>query len=344
MADTQPSPATQPLPGSEQEAAEAFLGLLDPQEETIEEPEESAPTEDVDESTEETQDEPLEEEEEASEEEVEEEESSDEDEEEEESEVYTVRVDGQEMEVSLEELVKGYSRQSDYTRKTQELAEQRKSIDAEKQQYHDQIMQIQQERQQYINGLQQVLSQSTEELQRLADTDWETLQATDPIKFITEKERFRDMQEKINGYRREQAQAEQLRQAEFEKAREVALQSERKTLVEKMPEWGDPTKQAALAAELKSYAVQEGFTEAELDDLIDHRSLIVLRKAMLYDKATSKDIVKRKIKGKPKVVKSGSKRSKKDTDTVKRNASITRLRETGRAEDAVSLLEDFVDI
>jgi len=48
------------------------------------------------------------------------------DEEGEETEVYTVMVNGEEMEVDIEELRNGYSRQSDYTRKTQEIAEERK--------------------------------------------------------------------------------------------------------------------------------------------------------------------------------------------------------------------------
>ena len=109
MADTNdPLPV---VPGSITEAHNALLGLMEPEEETPE-TEESAPTEDVEESTEETQDEPLEED-------VLEEEA------EEEPDVYAVKVDGEELEVSLDELVQGYSRQSDYTRKTQELASQR---------------------------------------------------------------------------------------------------------------------------------------------------------------------------------------------------------------------------
>lgn len=41
---------------------------------------------------------------------------------------YTVTIDGEAQEVSLDELRNGYQRQSDYTRKTQELAETRKRL------------------------------------------------------------------------------------------------------------------------------------------------------------------------------------------------------------------------
>ena len=42
---------------------------------------------------------------------------------------YTVKIDGVEQEVTLDELRNGYSRQQDYTRKTQELAQKRKSFE-----------------------------------------------------------------------------------------------------------------------------------------------------------------------------------------------------------------------
>jgi predicted ribosome quality control (RQC) complex YloA/Tae2 family protein len=44
-------------------------------------------------------------------------------------ELYKVTVDGQEQEVTLDELMKGYSRQSDYTRKTEKLSQERKSLE-----------------------------------------------------------------------------------------------------------------------------------------------------------------------------------------------------------------------
>ena len=168
MADTNdPLPV---VPGSITEAHNALLGLMEPEEETPE-TEESAPTEDVEESTEETQDEPLEEDvleeetEEESEEESEEEEL-DEDEAEEEPDVYAVKVDGEELEVSLDELVKGYSRQSDYTRKTQELASQRDEMTQLQKQWASEISQAQAERQQYIDALGHFVQNSMAGLER----------------------------------------------------------------------------------------------------------------------------------------------------------------------------------
>jgi hypothetical protein len=350
MADTQSAPqapaAIQPIPalgGSITEAQEALLGLLEPEEEKPE-TQESAPTEDVEESTEETQDEPLEEVSEDESEEEESEEESEEDEVEEESDVYAVKVDGEELEVSLDELIKGYSRYSDYTRKTQKISEQRREVEELSNRYNSEVAQIQQERQQYIDGLQQAMQSSLSVLDEFSTIDWEHLGSTDPIAFVTKKDEYRDVQERIQRSQYEQQMASQKQQEEIARARQQALTHERSAIVEKIPEWGDPKKQAVLAQELKGYASEQGFSQEELASLIDHRSLVVLRKAMLYDKAHSSDIVKKKLKNKPTVIRAGSGGNKKASEKSKRAASMQRLRGTGHIDDASILLEDFIDI
>ena len=132
MADTQTAPQApagiQPNPaldGSVTEAQEAILSLLEPEEEKPES-EEAQPAEE-EESQPEEEDESLE----AEPEEEEEADEADEESEEpieREEELFTVKVDGQDREVTLEELRNGYSRQSDYTRKTQQLAGERQQM------------------------------------------------------------------------------------------------------------------------------------------------------------------------------------------------------------------------
>ena len=347
MADTiDPRPV---VPGSVAEAQNAFLGLLEPEEEKPQ-AEESAPAEDVEESTEETQDEPLEEdvlEEEAEEESEEEseEEESDEDEQEEVEEVYSVKVDGEEMEVNLDELIKGYSRQSDYTRKTQELASERNKMVELQQQWANEISQAQAERQQYIDALGQFAEFSVNGLDKFKDIDWENLRQTDPISFITKREEMREAQEQAQKINAEREKAQQAQNQELAKMRQMAIQEEYKRLVEYVPEWADTEKRTKLAGDLSSYAIDQGFTQEELRDLIDHRSLIVLMKAQKYDALQKSDIKTKKVKNKPKVVRSGKGSNKKqDTARSKRIASMKRLKQSGKPEDAASLFEDFVEL
>ena len=345
MADKQ----TAPLPveaGSIVEAQSAILGLLEPEEATPE-TQESAPTEDVEESTEETQDEPLEEEvlEDESEEEEAEEEESEEDEVEEEPDVYAVKVDGEELEVSLDELVQGYSRHSDYTRKTQELASQRDQMAQMQQQWASEISQAQAERQQYMEAIGQFVQQSMVGLEQYASVDWESLREEDPIAFVTKKEEFRDAQERVRQAQAQQGVEAEKQKQEFAKIKQMALQEEHKKLVAAVPEWNEPEKRGELAKELSSYALSQGFKQEELQELIDHRSLIVLMKAQKYDALQNSDVKAKKIKNKPKVIRSGKGTNKKaDTAKAKRIASMKRLKESGHVDDSVALFEDFVEL
>jgi len=351
MADTQTAPQapaeTQPIPalgGSITEAQEALLSLLDPEEEKPQ-TEEAQPTEE-EESQPETEDESFEEEsEEETEEEVEEsEEESEETEGEEEEELYAVTVNGEEVAVSLDELLSGYSRQSDYTRKTQEIAGDRKEMETLQQQYNSEIAQIQQERQQYMDALTNVMQGSMSELEKFANVDWNALRETDPIEYVTTREQYREVQEKIQGLQNEQARAAQTQQAQNQKAQQEMLQVEKGKLVEALPEWGEPEKQKELATNLQSYAKEQGFTADELNSLIDHRSILVLLKAQKYDQLQKSNVKSKKLKNKPKVIRAGTGTSTTKSDRSKRAAQMKRLRGTGHIDDASTLLEDFIDI
>jgi len=346
MADTQeaPQPAgLQPitaLGGSVTEAQEALLSLLDPEEEKPQE-EEAQPTEE-EESQPEEEDESFEEESEEEAEEESEEESEETDGEEEE--LYAVTVNGEEVAVSLDELLSGYSRQSDYTRKTQEIAGDRKEMETLQQQYNSEIAQIQQERQQYMDALTNVMQGSMGELEKFSNVDWNALRENDPIEYVTTREQYREAQEKIQGLQNEQARAAQSQQAQTQKAQQEMLQVEKGKLVEALPEWGEPDKQKEIATGLQSYAKEQGFTAEELNSLIDHRSILVLLKAQKYDQLQQSNVKSKKLKNKPKVIRTGIGTSAKKTDKSKRTAQMKRLRGTGHIDDASLLLEDFIDI
>ena len=346
MADTQEAPheATQPLkpaPGSMAAAEEALLGLLEPEEETPE-TEEAKPTEE-EESTEETQDESLEEEpEEESEEESEEE--DDEGAEEravEGDDLYAITINGEEHEVSMDELLKGYSRQSDYTKKTQELSEHRKAFEGARQQMAQEYHQIQAERQQYMDSLQQIVDSSAPGLDQFASVNWEQLKTEDPIAFITKKEEFRDSQDQIAQYQAQQEEVYQKQYQEYQKQAHQTLQQEHVKMAQVLPDWKEPEKQKKLAKDIKEYALSVGYTPEEVGSLVDHRSLLVLIKAQKYDSLQNADVKSKKLKNKPKVIRSGKGKVKGEDVKVKRAAKMKRLQQSGHVNDAASLLEDM---
>ena len=343
MADTQEQPqlSGENMPGSIREAQEALLGIMEPEEVKPEE-EEATPTEE-EESQPETEDESFEEESEEEEEAEEAEEESEETEGEEEEELYAVTVNGEEVAVSLDELLSGYSRQSDYTRKTQEVANDRKEIESLQQQYNSEIQQIQQERQQYAQALTNIIENQSGELERFSNINWDELRENDPIEYVTTRERFREAQERIQATTQERAKAYQSQQVQEQRAQQQMLQVERGKLIEALPEWGEPEKQKELATNLQSYAKEQGFTAEELNSLIDHRSILVLLKAQKFDQLQKSNVKSKKLKNKPKVIRSGTGTTSSKTDRSKRTAQMKRLRQSGRVDDATALLEDFVD-
>ena len=353
MADTQTAPQApaglQPIPalgGSINEAQEALLSLLEPEEETPE-TEEAQPTEE-EESQPEEEDESLEEEseeeEEAEPEEGEAEEESEEPDEEEGEALYAVTVNGEEREVSLDELLSGYSRQSDYTRKTQELSSDRKEMESLKGRYDSEIQQIQAERSQYMENLQQIIESSVGDMESFTNVDWQGLKDSDPIEYVTKREEFREAQEKIGRFQHEQQLVSQKQTRDAAISRNEFLASENKKLVEALPEWGDTDKKSKLASEIKSYALERGFSKEEIGSLIDHRSVLVLLKALKYDKVNKSDVKAKKLKNKPKVIRAGKGQTSSDSSKAKRTAQMKRLRGTGHLDDASALLEDFIDI
>ena len=115
-------------------------------------------------------------------------------------------------------------------------------------------------------------------------------------------------------------------------------------LEDKLPEWKDPDQKTKIWNEAREFALSQGYAEQEFDSLLDHRHLLILLKAKKYDDLQGNNISSKKVKNKPRVVRSGSPRGKKDVEKVKRTAQMKRLQETGHVDDASSLFEDFVEL
>ena len=192
--------------------------------------------------------------------------------------VFTVKVDGKEVEVTLDELQKGYSRTQDYTRKTQQIAEIRKQVEAETEA-------VRAERAQYAQmlGALQAQLQGAE-----TQVDWDRLYQEDPIEWVRQKEVMREKQEKLQAIQFEQQRVAQLTQQEQQQHFESHLQAQHAKLLEIIPEWKDPAKAKAEKQLLVEFGQKTGFTPEELKAIVDHRAVVALRKAALYDQMMTK--------------------------------------------------------
>lgn len=249
---------------------------------------------------------------------------------------FKVRVDGKDVEVTLDELTKGYSRQQDYTRKTQDLSTTRKS-------WQDtEVKAVREERAQYaerLGLLHDAIERATQE------PDWNTLAAQDPELYAEYRPQWDAHQKRLQAIKAEQQKAfEQIESDRAEQLREFAL-AERDKLVAALPEWSDAETARKAKGELQEYAKTLGYSPEDLKSVYDHRLLLMLNKAMLYDRAQSnKAKLRKQVAQKIEQVKSvtpGSPTAQKRKVT-ERTRSLQRLAQTGRVNDgadAIGLLD-----
>jgi hypothetical protein len=249
-------------------------------------------------------------------------EASEETEEEVTPEVGEIEIDGER--ITLEEVKKGYLRQKDYTQKTQELSELRKS-EAQR------IQALEAERQRYAERIEQLSTLDAE-----PEPDWDTLRETDPIEYMLQRDQWREKSERKQALEAERQRLSQHQQQEQQQKLVKQLQSEQERLLSRVPEWRDEKIATKEKTEIASLMKDYGWTPEELGQLYDHRALLMARDALAYRRLQSKSTqVAAKAKGKPKVVKPGS---AKPVDGKTRDAALKKVKRTGSVHDAVDYL------
>jgi len=327
--------------GSSEEAANNILNMWESENDQPTGEETEVTTEDEvvaeDQQEDEVETEEVSEEEEASEEVETEDTGEEETEEVAEESNYTIKVDGEEYEVNLEELKAGYQRQSDYTRKSQALAEGRKENEA----IQSERIKLEQERQMYANGLQMLKEQQQSKLQEFKSVDWETLKEEDPYAYMLKKDEYRDAQDKARNAAQQQQIVQQQQQQQEAQSRATFVQDQYSQLVNALPEWDN--KESTVKEDIRKFAISSGYAPEEVDQLADHRSVLILKKAMEFDKLTKKVAPKKKaIKKVPKVQKSGRGKVKSEAADDKTKKKRARLRKSGHQDDAASVFYDML--
>ena len=249
-------------------------------------------------------------------------------EEQEQPQVFSVKIDGKEVDVTLDELQKGYSRTQDYTRKTQQIAEVRKQTDAE-------LQAVRAEREQYA----QLLSALEAQVQQVAqpNIDWDRLYQEDPIEWVRQREVMRDNQDRAAAIQSEKQRLTQLSQQEQAQFMQQKLQQEQESLLAAIPDWKDAKKAQAEKALLVEFGQKIGFTPDELKSVVDHRAVLMLRKAALYDQMMSKrGNIKPVTNNGPRPAKPGA--AGRISNTTEAVRAKQRLAKTGRIDDAADAI------
>jgi hypothetical protein len=314
------------------EAASAFLSLMDsPTEEAQAQPE-------VDQQEQESEEvEYSAESEEGSEDYTDEnaEETEYQEEETEEPQRFKVKVDNEEIEVTLEELQQGYSRTKDYTKKTQALAETRKAVEAERARIEE-AKQLRDTYAQRLQVIEQMLNQPADN-ENLAE-----LKESDPIGYAIKVAERSEREKQLQAVQAEKQRIAQQQSQEQQEQLKNHLALEAQKLKEWIPEFRDEVKADLARKDIRAYAKSIGFSDQELANVYDARAVQTLYKAMQYEKLMKgKSVATKKVNDAPKTLRAGNGgQVNAENDATKKQ--MQRLKQSGKKSDAAKLFEKFI--
>jgi hypothetical protein len=311
MADTDPQGS---VSMSVNEAAGAFLGLMEPQEAEQATPGTPEPQEQVEASepealeTQEVETEP-------------------------EPQRFRVKAAGEEREVTFDELVDGYQKGLDYTKKSQSVAEQRKAVEAER----IAIEQAKQARDAYsqrLNLIEEFLSKQNE------GEDLNALKEVDPIGYAVKVAERTEREKQLAMVQAEQQRMAQQRFAEQQAQLQQRLHHEARRVAEVIPEYGDEKKSNEVKRQIRDFAKEVGFTDQELAQAYDSRQVQVLWMAAQYAKLQKqKPEVTKKVQDAPKMLRPGVAANQKNAADENVKKAHSQLRRSGKVSDAAALFE-----
>ncbi len=248
------------------------------------------------------------------------------------SELYSVKIDGEEYEVTFDELQKGYQTNRSLTKRGMDLAEQRKAFEQE-------AAQVKQMRDVYAQQLEQVQGQLQQAIPE-QEPDWAALAKEYPAEDLIvykaqldqQKEQARHVEAERQRIQQEQAQEQQV-------FRQKHLESQRGEMLNRIPSWSNEDTRNNERQEVIKYAQSRGFSQEEVSQASDARAIELLYKAWQWDNLQKKTpAAKKKVKSAPKMAKAGQPKSKAQVASRQRKQGLDRLNKERSVDAAVSYL------
>lgn len=249
-----------------------------------------------------------------------------------------LKVNGEELEKPLDEVIALAQQGLDYTKKTQEVAEQRKALEE-----YAQTIQVQEQKFNEALQLNQALISEVAQLTNIDnqlaqfnDVNWQELSDNDFVEaqklFFT----YNQLQQQRANLAQDLGQKQQQLQAQQAQSVQERVAKGKEILAKEIPNWSRETSQAIITTG-KEY----GFTDDELGMIVDPRHVKVLHDAMQWRKLQSNSTVKNKVSQAKPVVKPGAKDTKQEATSAKRQVR-DQLRKTGKSDLAQKLIEDMI--
>jgi hypothetical protein len=258
--------------------------------------------------------------------------------------IVPTKVNGETREATIKDLVASFQKGESADVKLMELAEQRKHFDSELEKTKSQI-------QQEWGRVQTLSNELTNALMGEDVQELEALKVSDPDEY-----RMKMMERNMKLQRIEEAR-HQFQQEHAQKINEQyqnTVSQERKKLLYALPEWQDEKVASKENKEIRDFLISYGFNDWEIDGkidngvvthpgIIDHRAVVLARKAMLYDQSRKDTAPKKaKLKSLPKVG-SGRKQTREDVKVQQKTEMRGRVRKTGTLDDAALAIKAMME-
>jgi len=241
---------------------------------------------------------------------------------------FSIKVDGQDVSVSLDDLKRDYSGQQYIQKGMKQAAEQRKQAEEA---YNG----LNQQREQLDTLLRQVQTQGV--IQQPTPPTRELL-ADDPLGYIEAEATYREEMGKFQAQRHQLVQQGQAQAAAQGQANKANLQQQMEQLKTLIPDFADAEKAPKLKENLIKNGERLGFTAAEIHSVVDARTMQTLHESMLWRQSQEgKSNVQAKLKKARPLMKAGT---KKQPDSAKKAQGklMSKLKKSGSAHDAAALL------
>ena len=262
-------------------------------------------------------------------------EQEDDDGEQEEPQTFRVKAAGEEREVTLDELIKSYQLGTDYTKKSQAVAEERKVVEAERQA----VQEAKAMRDQYAQRL-GIIESMLNQPQQAEDLDY--LKETDPIGYAVKVAEMSQKEKQLAQVRAERERISHQQEYDRQQQMRQMVASESEKLVAAIPEFADPSKGENIRKDIRTFGKQLGFSDEELANVFDSRAVLTLYKAMQYDKLQSaKPGITKKVSEAPKAIKPGVSKPR-DSNSEEIRKLKSRAKSSGSVKDAANVFERFL--
>jgi hypothetical protein len=250
----------------------------------------------------------------------------------EEPELHRVKVQGQELEVTLDELKSGYSRDSDYRQKTHTLGLEKRDLETQK----SSLRQSYDTRLSELNEL--IATADATVRQQQGSQDLQKLYDEDPTSAARLDYQLRQQQGQIEEVKSKAKEAHAKQYDDF-------LATQRELAATKIPEYSDPNKADQFKLSMRNSLRNYGFNDSEIGSLADHRFLMVAKDAMSYQNLKDKrPIVQKKVANAPRVVKAGVAKSNTSSGREAIRNKIGKLAKTGHIKDAQNAILDMINL